>query len=98
MMPSRPRGPLSASDAKQLTTRVREHRRAVADKMLANIYGAIYDRARYGDKALSYSMPAVTNTIYDTDAVYEIIENALVVRNFKVLRRGHNVTIAWSGH
>lgn len=86
---------MSANDARMLTHRVRDHRKTVAEKMLSNIYKSISLRARYGDKVLTYNMPVVTDTVYDSESVFVILKDTLTVRNFKVVRVGHALLISW---
>lgn len=88
---------LTANDAKRLTSRVKEHRQIVAGKMLGNIYRAIAHEAKYGGRFISYTVPVVTNTVYDTESVIEIVKLTLEIRNFKVDKKGHILLIGWGG-
>lgn len=69
----------------------------VADKMLGNIYRSIASRAKYGDRYITYMVPAATDTIYDIDAVLEVVRATLQMRNYQVIRRGDMLLIGWGG-
>lgn len=88
---------LTANDAKRLTSRVKEHRRSVAEKILGNIYRAIAHEAKYGYRYIAYTVPVVTDTVYNTDSVLEIVRETLVMRNFIVVNKENVLLIGWGG-
>jgi hypothetical protein len=86
---------LSASDAKRLTMRVRDHRKEVSEHILQNIYITIRNRARSGDRMFTYTCPGATLTIYNTEIVTDMIVETLRYRNFRVQRQGAVLIISW---
>ena len=88
--------PLTANEARKLTHRVKDHRKNVADRMLVNIYKSIHARARYGDRAICYSCPSVTHTVFDIQAVIQVVLDALRLRNYRVANVGHVIYISWA--